>query len=127
MVRGLTARCRPRCSTKKRWSRDGKDGEPVGSTMVILPAVGGKAFEALADDGHEVRDARQIPIGVGHFGMADIGGERGDGVVDVGALILPKLHAPANEGVPQIVNANQRMGATGAPPEVAAQPFEDAM
>jgi hypothetical protein len=40
---------------------------------MVIPSDGCREeLEALARDRHEVRDARQIPIGVGHLGMADM-------------------------------------------------------
>lgn len=94
---------------------------------MVLPKISRKAFKALAYYGHEIGDARQIPVGVRHFGVANIGGQCGDGVVDIGTLILPKLHASTNEGMSQIVNANMWVRTASCPTEVCAQSLKYTM
>src|ERR1700722_11213184 len=127
MLRGLTARGLPRCSTKKRWSNVENDGVGMGSGMVILSDGGCEEFEALAHDRHEVRDARQIPIGVGHLGMADIGRERSHRVVDIGPMLMPKLDAAADESVAQVMYAGLRVGAARRPAKFVSQLLEHRM
>ena len=53
--------------------------------------------------------------------MADIGRECGNGVVDIGAVIVPELNPPANERVSQIVNANLGVTTTGGPAQTGTQ------
>src|SRR5271165_3682329 len=127
MVRGLTARCCPRCSTKKRWSSVGKVNLGLASAMPILPNRGGEELEALARDCHEFRDAGQIPIGIGHLGMADIGRKRGHGVVDISPAIMPELHPPADEGMAQVMDAWLVIGASRGPTELFPELLEDVM
>ncbi len=77
---------------------------------------GREELEALAGERHEIRDAGEIPICVGHLRVADIGRERGHGVADIGAMLMPKLDATADEGVAQIVNTRLGMGARAVQP-----------
>lgn len=52
----------------------------------------GKAFESPTNDGHQAGRCGEIPIGVGHLGMANIGRKRAYGVIDVYALSIPLLN-----------------------------------
>src|SRR5215831_5738855 len=109
MVRGLTARCWPRCSTKKRCTSAANDGVVCSPMTALLRR---KRFEAIAGRDHQVGNTGEVPIGIGDLSMADIGGQRDDRIVDIRTFVLPALHSPANEGVAQIVNANLVIGST---------------
>ena len=95
--------------------------------MVADPDSGSEQLEALADDRHQIRDAGQIPVGIGQLRVADIGRECRHGVADIGAVLMPKLDATADEGVAQIVNARLGVGAARRPAEFASQPLEHPM
>lgn len=73
-------------------------------------------LETFAGDRHEFWDAGQIPIGIGDLGMADVGRERRHGVVDIGAMLVPELNAPADEGVAQVMDAHLAMAARAVQP-----------
>src|SRR5271169_4658840 len=75
-------------------------------------------LEPLAGDRHEVRDASQIPIGVGDLCMTDVGRERRHGVVDISAMLMPELNAATDESVAQVVDAHLAMAASCSPTEV---------
>ena len=117
MVRGLTARCCPRCSTKNRWSSVGK----------VLPPVGGEILKAPAGDRHEIGNAGQVPVRVGYFDVTDVGRECGHGVVDIGTAVMPKLDTPANKRVPKIMDANLGMCAAIRPALLSTDLLKDAM
>ena len=95
--------------------------------MTIAPASGGEHLKALPRDRHQIRNPGEVPVGVRHLGMADIGRERGHGVVNIGAAIVPELNPPANERVSQIVNANLGVTTTGGPAQTGAQFTKDMM
>src|ERR1700761_2813493 len=95
--------------------------------MMTLARIGGEQFEALARCRHQFRNAGKIPIRVGYFGMANIGRERGYSVVDIGAVLLPELQPPTNEGVTQIMDAGRIVSAAGLPTEVDAELLKDMM
>ncbi|WP_172403307.1 hypothetical protein [Ensifer aridi] len=42
-----------------------------------------KSLEAIAGRDQQVGNAGEVPIGIGDLGMTDIGGQRGDGIVDI--------------------------------------------
>src|SRR3546814_3932899 len=75
--------------------------------------LGGERLEAAAGRRHQFRRTREVPVGVGHLGMADIGRKGGEGVVDVSALALPALYPSANESVSQVMDADLVVGAAG--------------
>lgn len=84
-------------------------------------------LEALASEGHEIWNAGQIPICIGHLGVANIGRECGHGVVDIGSVLMPTLNATADERVAQVMYAWLSVGPTCNPPEFASQPLEHPM
>src|SRR5450631_1264818 len=59
--------------------------------------------------------------------MADIRRERCHGVVDNGAVLVPKLDAAADEGVTQVVDARLSVRAARCPTELGSELFEYAM
>jgi hypothetical protein len=67
--------------------------------MVADSAGGREELEALVGECHELWGTGQIPVCVGHFGVADIRRERGHGIAYIGTVIMPKLDATADEGV----------------------------
>src|SRR5271170_5758179 len=95
--------------------------------MTIAPASGGEHLKALPRYCHQIRHPGQVPVGVRHLGMADIGRERGYGVVNIGAAIVPELNPPANERVSQVVNANPDVTTTGGPAQTGPQLAKDMM
>ncbi len=99
----------------------------VALAMVITSDDGCEALEATTGDRHQFGDPSQIPVGVGHLGVANIGREGGHGVADIGAVLMPKLDAAADEGVAQIMNARLGVGTTRRPPEFASQSLEHPM
>lgn len=86
-----------------------------------------KLLKALAGYGHEIRDAGQIPVRVGHLGMADVGRKCGHGVADIGSVLMPTLDATADERVAQIMYSRLSVGTTSNPPEFASQPLKHPM
>lgn len=95
--------------------------------MMVASRGGREPLEALAGYGHEIRDAGQIPVCVGHLGMADIGRKCGHGVADIGSVLMPTLDATADERVAQIMYSRLSMGTTRNPPELASQPLKHPM
>jgi hypothetical protein len=89
--------------------------------MTLAPASGGEHLKALPRDRHQIRHPGQVPVSVRYLGMADIGRERGHGVVDIGAAIMPELNPSANERVPEVVNANLGVTTTGGPAQTGAK------
>ena len=77
----------------------------------------GEALESLCGQGHELGDGREVPVGVGDLGVAQIGGQVRHAVVDVGALVVPALHAPHDECVPQILKSRKTRPSLGGPTE----------
>ena len=49
--------------------------------------------------------AGEIPVGVGHHRVADVGRQRQHRLIDVDALRVPEHDATNDEGVPQVVDA----------------------
>ena len=95
--------------------------------MTVLPDRSGEDLEALARNRRQPGDAGQIPIGIGHLGMANIGRKRGHGVVDIGAVIVPELDTPTDEGVAQIMDSRLAIGTACSPAEFATELLEDAV
>ena len=112
---------------KNRWSKAGKDGAGTGSLMTVLLRDSREIFEAPARDRHEIGNASEIPIGVGYFDVTDVGRKRRHRVVDIGATVLPKQDAPADEGVSQIVDANLGVCAAVDPALSRAKLLKDVM
>ncbi|WP_156585690.1 hypothetical protein [Ensifer sp. Root31] len=82
-------------------------------------------LETPARDRHEFWDGGQIPIGIGDFGVADVGRERCHPIVDIGAMFVPKLNAAANKGVAQVMDAHFTMAAPRGPTEFGTKLLEN--
>ena len=92
-----------------------------------MALLSSKALKPLHRGRHQVRRSRQIPVGVGDFGVSKIGRQRGHDVVNLRAIRLPELHAAANKGMSQIMHAGRRMSPARFPAELFAKAFEDPM
>ena len=95
--------------------------------MMVVSCCHREVLEALAGYGHEIRDAGQVPICVGHLGVTNIGRKCGHGVVDIRSMLMPMLDATADERVAQIMYARLSVGTTCSPPEFASQPLKHPM
>ena len=78
-------------------------------------------LESLSGDRHEIRDAGQIPIGIRESCVTDVGRERRHGVVEISAVLMPKLNTATDESVAQVVDAHFAMAASCTPTEVASK------
>ena len=58
-----------------------------------------KAFEALRGAGEQLRDSGAVPVGVGDLGVAEIGRQGQDLVIDIGAVLVPAQQPSRDEGV----------------------------
>ncbi len=108
---------------KNLWTRVGRDG----TRLDIAVLREREAFETRSGKGHEIGNTGHVLIGVRHFGMANIGRKRRDRVVYVASICLPSLQTPANESVPQVMNAHMWIGAARPDFGCAAQSLKDAM
>jgi hypothetical protein len=57
--------------------------------------------------------------------MADVGGQRQHGLIDVHTLRVPEHHATNDERVPQVVDARASVSAAVDPAQLVAQAAED--
>ena len=90
--------------------------------MTGLVDRAGEAFEALSRTGHQLRHGREVPIGIAHLGVADIGGQGEHGMVEVGPVRLPEGDPATDEGVSEVVDSRRRVRASGDPPSWARSP-----
>jgi hypothetical protein len=56
--------------------------------------------EALTSQGHEVWDCGDVPVRVGDPGVADVGGQEIDDVIDTLMLLITAHQGAAEERVP---------------------------
>lgn len=59
--------------------------------------------ETLCDDGEQFGCAGQIPVGVGHIGVAEVGGQQRQVGLHIDAVAIPTLEGHNSEAVPQVV------------------------
>ncbi|MGB2625647.1 MAG: hypothetical protein WAK20_02575 [Candidatus Acidiferrum sp.] len=78
----------------------------------------GEPLELSRNNGHQVGDSREIPVGIGHLGMADISRKRQYGVINIYSLLIPPLNAVADKGVTEIMYARKWMITTSNPPKL---------
>jgi hypothetical protein len=92
---------------------------------MISSGIRCKKLETPARDRHEFWDGGQIPVGIGDFGVADVGRERCHPIVDIGAKFVPKLNAAANKGVAQVMDAHFTMAAPRGATEFGTKLLEN--
>src|ERR1035437_5090984 len=107
MVRGLMARCVTRYSVKNCWTNDANDGGRGDTSVMAHLRCGHERLEFACPHRHQLWNASEIPVGIGHHGVAYVGGQRQHRLIDVHSLRLPKHHTTNDEGMPQIVDARR--------------------
>ena len=65
---------------------------------------GGEPLEPGGGQVEQLGDAGEIPVGVADLGMAQVGRQGQDGVVEVRPLGVPAEEPPAGEGVPEVMD-----------------------
>ena len=75
-------------------ARDGGDGVLATTSLLGLRC---KLFEVPSRYGHQFGNTGQIPIGVGHLGMSDIGRQRHHRVINRDALQMPLQDTPTDK------------------------------
>ena len=81
-------------------------------------------LEALSGNGHQLRYCGEIPVGVGDLGVAEVGRERKDLPVYLGAFLIPPQESANGERVAQIVDPRPPCAAMRGPAQTIAQPAE---
>jgi len=74
---------------KETLKQDGEGSVGLGSDTMISSDIRCEKLETPARDRHEFWDGGQIPIGIGDFGVVDVGRERCHPIVDIGAMFVP--------------------------------------
>src|SRR5260221_146549 len=64
-----------------------------------------EALEPCRSDRHELRNAGEVPVRVRDLRVTEVGRERSDALIDVGAGSVPPEKASTGERVPEVVDA----------------------
>jgi hypothetical protein len=87
----------------------------------------GEPLKPSRNDGHQVGDSGEIPVGISHLGMADVSGKRKYDVINIYALLIPLLNAVADKRVTEIMYPRKWMITTSNPPKLSSKALKDAM
>jgi hypothetical protein len=97
------------------WALNGSlAAAPTRSTSLAKPAVAKGAprslppsIETLRRLLHQLRAGREVPIGVAHAGVSEIGGKHRELLLDVPTLPIPAEQGPDGEPMPEVVHARE--------------------
>ena len=93
-------------------------------TMCTLLVLSGEVLEALGAQGHQLGNRGDVPVGVGDLGVAEVGRECQDPMIDVDAVLVPAQEPANGERVAQIVYARSASAALCCPTEAISEPAE---
>src|SRR5438445_808658 len=74
---------------------------------------------------HQLRTGREIPIGVAHAGVAEIGGKHWKPPLDIRPHAIPAEERPDREPVPEVMHARPGVIPRAAQASLTGQPPED--
>ena len=81
-------------------------------------------METLGGDGHQLRDASEVPVGIDHPGVPDVDREVRQAPFDVAPLLVEAQCATYDEGVAQIVQPVMGMITAHLPAQLATHPVQ---
>src|SRR3989304_5261231 len=81
-------------------------------------------LEALGGDAHQLRNGGEIPVSVRHLGVAEIGRERQNLAIDIGAVLVPAQEPAHGEAVAQVVDARSACASPSGPTQSLPEPAE---
>jgi hypothetical protein len=74
---------------------------------------------------HQLRYAGQVPVGIGHHRVADVGGQGQHRLIDIDILRMPAQHAANDECMAKIMDARGGVGAAVDPAQLLPQVLEN--
>ena len=70
---------------------------------------------------HQLRTGREVPIGVAHAGVTEVGGKRRELLFDVAPLAIPAEKRPDGEAMTEVVHARAGVIALASQADLAGQ------